>query len=103
MTTNVQLTADWMLNSVGWKRYSLLKTQTWNRGSLWDGNRIFAPLCRVEMSVKSSQTKEQSSRNGSKYDTGEMNGAFGRLTDQTIELQTAEKVEWIICPIGRAD
>ena len=28
---------------------------------------------------------------------------FKELTDQTIELQTVETVEWIACPIGRAD
>ena len=32
-----------------------------------------------------------------------MDGVFGRLTDQTIELQTVETVEWITCYIGRAD
>ena len=37
------------------------------------------------------------------YDAGGMDGVFGRLTDQTIELQTVETVEGITCPIGRAD
>ena len=94
MTTSVRLTVGWMLNSAGLKRYSLLKTQTWNRGSLWDGNGIFATLRRVAMSEQEWIEV---------YDAGGMNGVFGRLTDQTIEMQTAETVAWITGPIGRAD
>lgn len=94
MTANVRLTADWMLSSAGLKRYSLLKTETWNRGSLWDGNGIFAMLRRVAMSGQEWIEV---------YDAGGMNGLFGRLTDQTIEMQTTETVVRITGPIGRAD
>jgi hypothetical protein len=34
---------------------------------------------------------------------GGLNDVFGRLTGQTIELQTVETVERIVCPIGRDD
>jgi len=36
-------------------------------------------------------------------DAGGTDDVFKGLTDQTIELQTVETVEWITCPIGRAD